>query len=367
VVPDFVTTESPATPAPIAPCGCTNVSSCGKSRRWHKVQASNQRAYFAMLAATMPDVDAEGILRESTGFGRDIPANLGPAVPPDVAGPAEAHEIMQRVTGQPGGNWPTAAERAEKLREQLVNARLFVRPSAGEIKASDRMLADADNAVSFAIRQHLLAEAKRTEQSLTESLQALGLPAGDAASLELRTAGDVPVAVNVIVAKGLLDGWPELVSKIGDAMKRLAEDIAAAVRAAKATTDQVTGERTEVVRECHNCGRSLLVLGSDGSRVVETFAAAWQRDGDRIVCADSDPAGCQYKLGSILRPRDPFNRDPLVYGEWPDPSPELYQATCRNGRICTLHCPLSVGCAHRVEGPADPDVLLTEDGKKYRP
>jgi hypothetical protein len=265
-VPDFVTTESPATPAPIAPCGCTNVSSCGKSRRWHKVQASNQRAYFAMLAATMPDVDAEDVLRENTGFGRDIPANLGPAVPPDVAGPAEAHEIMQRVTGQP--DYITPAEVAEHvtrdIRAQLAGARLPVRPEPGnlvdafrrgfqrghqpptigprEIKTSYRLLSDAEAAMQFAIGQHLTAKARRTEQSLTRSLEAMGLPAGDAVVFELRTVGDVPVTVNVLMAQRFFDAFPELTSLVGEAMKALADTVALAVLTLQADVDPDTGE-----------------------------------------------------------------------------------------------------------------------------
>lgn len=129
--------EPPAVPAPLAPCGCTNVSSCGRSRHWHKVQASNQRAYFEMLRQSAgSDEAAERALIKATGFGRDIPANLGPAVQsvgepdrPAAFGsvtPSVAHEIMQRVTGQAQymGAAELAARTAQAMRDSLATVRL---------------------------------------------------------------------------------------------------------------------------------------------------------------------------------------------------------------------------------------------------
>lgn len=115
-VDGFVYPRNPAMPAPIAPCGCTNVTKC----RAH--------GYPTQLTAGVCR-DCGHALSEHRGKPKPRPSSTAcrncNACDRELADvdPADAHEIMQRVTGQPlndqGG---IDALRRDKAREALVSA-----------------------------------------------------------------------------------------------------------------------------------------------------------------------------------------------------------------------------------------------------
>jgi hypothetical protein len=237
--------------------------------------------------------------------------------------PAEAHEIMQRVTGNPkGGQYMGAAELsaryAEGMRQALAGARLPVPPFPGVAEALRARLRErplfpppmfvageeTQAMLDDAIKQHVAAEARRTESSMSASLASMDLAAADAVVLDLRTNGDVPVTVTVLMEQRHFDQFPELTSLVGEAMQALTDAVRVAVLTMRSLVDE-NGERTAPARQanasavrrttlvtCGHCGRDLFEQRADGS-AAELYVPDWQWERGEAVCKSGDREGCQ--------------------------------------------------------------------------
>jgi hypothetical protein len=248
--------------------------------------------------ARLTKLDADGQpTGESMLFGKDVTVTVD--LTPTDAGvsPAEAHEIMQRVTGQP--QYPTRAEMDAETRERLNGpwpgksasaepppwqfrheSSFTVPPAPGRlgITAPEHPLGETPwggirNSAGELLRQstffddeldeyflaHHLAEARASEESLramgakgdgVDLLFEMDSPSGAAPRLRvlLRNA-PVPISVEAVLDRNALLGWPALAYAVGQAMAKCVKEIRRAVEAAQAATDPVTGEQRQTVED----------------------------------------------------------------------------------------------------------------------
>jgi hypothetical protein len=224
------------------PCGgcCSCLGGCVYDGPEHPLPADYRREQLRQMTR-----DAEPYADRVDVFG-----------PPrtETPSPAEAHKIMQQVTGNPTPITPgeVAEHVTREIRDQLAGARLPVPPFPGAAEALRARLRErplfrppvfaaseeAQAALSHAIEQHRQTEARRTELSLSASLKAMGVQAGDAVVLDLRTTGDVPVTVTMLMEQRHFDRFPELTALVGEAMKALADTVQIAVLTLQAQVDE---------------------------------------------------------------------------------------------------------------------------------
>jgi hypothetical protein len=273
---------------PLAPCGCTNVSRCGRSDQWHVAQARNQEANFSLLTSTgVPEEIAETLLRRQSGFGRDLPTFVksdaptgqarvtkldadgkptGESVtvdnvtvnnsPAEPLSPAEAHEHMLNATGQRQGYLAMAEEQWHPGAGQILPGGSI---SAGDITVGPRF-ADyfADDIDSY-MADLITGRARADEQAL-RAMGATGgrrevlfemdspdtlLLSGPAVAQRFRVLirnVDPPVSMDALVSNGALTRYGELAQVVGRAMAECVAKIAEAAAAMVAATDPETGE-----------------------------------------------------------------------------------------------------------------------------
>jgi hypothetical protein len=293
---------------PLAPCGCTNVSRCGRSEQWHMAQARNQEANFSLLASTgVPEEIAENLLRRQSGFGRDLPtfvksdAPTGQArmtkldadgkpigesmtiddvtvnnSPAEPLSPAEANDLMQRVTGQPEylGAAEATKRAVQQVRDGLASAQLPAEeqwhPGAGQIlpggsisasditvgpRFADYFAEDVDSYMA-----DLITGRARADEQALRAMGATGggrevlfemdspdtmLLSGPAVAQRFRVLirnVEPPVSMDALVSNGALTRYWELAQVVGRAMAECAAKIAEAAAAMVAATDPETGE-----------------------------------------------------------------------------------------------------------------------------
>jgi hypothetical protein len=273
---------------PLAPCGCTNVSRCGRSEQWHMAQARNQEANFSLLASTgVPEEIAENLLRRQSGFGRDLPTFVKSDVPTGQArvtkldaegkptgesmtvdnvtvnnspaeplSPAEAHEHMLNATGQRQGYLAMAEEQWHPGAGQILPGDSI---SASDITVGPRFAEYFAEDIDSYMADLITGRARADEQAL-RAMGATGggrevlfemdspdtmLLSGPAVAQRFRVLirnVDPPVSMDALVSNGALTRYGELAQVVGRAMAECAAKIAEAAAAMVAATDPETGE-----------------------------------------------------------------------------------------------------------------------------
>jgi hypothetical protein len=237
--------RDPATPAPIAPCGCTNVSKC--------------RAHGAPRCAHCTPTEKCAYHRVPSGLeckacGHDLNQHRGTPKPRpsstacrncsacDREQAAEAHETMQRVTGQP--QYPGPGEirirHSQQARDALDSLRVDgtwppVKVDASAIREETERLIDSW------IAGQMVERAKADQQSLLR-LGAKGdgrdflfeCDTGDSMMIDRRRLRvlvrmDPPVSLELVLDGGPTP-WGELAAEIGKIMSDAAGRIQEAVR-----------------------------------------------------------------------------------------------------------------------------------------
>jgi hypothetical protein len=156
--------------------------------------------------------------------------------------PAEAHAIMQRVTGQPDYGMPGGLMN-QAVRDGLANASLSARGLDFWVTKGDaeKFLPGATLDLDAHIAEMAYQHAKAENDTLTRMVEASGVPADQVTIFELDRPIP-PVAVRLVLPSELASRWSELTADIGNAMLECSKAIAAAVQALQAATDPTTGE-----------------------------------------------------------------------------------------------------------------------------
>lgn len=232
--------DDPAVPAPIAPCGCTNVTKC----RAH--------GYPKPLTGT-------GGLQAAIESDRvHVPGPLGTVA-------SEAQKLWAAT--------PPLAAFEEFIGQQLLR-------NARQDEASLRAMgATGPGDLLFEFDMHG------------------GLSSGGVDRLRVLLTGVPQVAVELAAQDGLTK-WSEVTAGIGKAMADCAKSIRELVEAWQRSFDPETGEtippprRTALVT-CAHCQRDLFDQEADGSQVVEKYATGWSWQAGEPICQPGDHDGCQ--------------------------------------------------------------------------